>query len=61
MDAKIPLSEESGILKNLLELGGLDVPDFGSVLTDGTVGGELGGGSNVPQALTAESFPVSVL
>ena len=37
------------------------MPDFLSVLTDGTVRGELAGGSDVPQALTAECHTVSVL
>ena len=44
-----------------LELGGLDVPDFRSVLTDGTVRGELGSGSNVHQALAAKGVAVSVV
>ena len=37
------------------------MPDFLGVLTDGTVGGELGAGSDVQQALTAEVQPVSVV
>ena len=44
-----------------LVLSGLDVPDFLSVLTDGTVGGELGGGSHIHQALAAEGHAVGVI
>ena len=37
------------------------MPDFLSVLTDGTVGGELGAAGNVQQALTAEGQAVCVV
>ena len=50
-----------GCLEAILVLGGLDVPDFLGVLTDGTVGGELGAAGDVHQALAAEVQPVGVV
>ena len=46
---------------NALKLSGLHVPDLLGVLTNGTIGRELGSGSDVQQALAAEVQPVSIL
>ena len=46
---------------NALKLSGLHVPDLLGVLTNGTVGRELGSGSDVQQALTAEGKPILVI
>ena len=37
------------------------MPDFLSVLTDGTVRGELGSGGHIHQALAAEGHPIGII
>ena len=58
---KVPVSGWKRVFFVDLADGGLDVPDLGGVLTNGTVGGELGGGGHIDQALAAEGQTVSIL
>ena len=57
---KSPASLWSGRGLAALELHGLDVPDFIGILTDGAVGGELGTGGYILQALATKGQPVGV-